>query len=150
MVQEVLAHCADSVADPLDACQPPEAPLVREGLMYVVTTVGGLVSALVIAVLSVSRPGGVPELAGFSSTKKALQRLTNGVVSLYLILWLVAGMSALLYGVMWYPGVLPTLSDIGTTWLGLAVSATYAYFGLNPPKNTQAKEESLTTEEKAI
>lgn len=140
MIQEVLGHCEHVAGQPNDDCPPPETPLVREGLIYVVTTVGGLVSALVIAVLSVTRPGGAPEMAGFSPNGKWMRRLTNGVVSLYLILWLIAGLSALVYGVMWYPGVLPTLSDIGTTWLGLAVSATYAYFGLNPPGNTKPED----------
>lgn len=140
MIQEVLAHCRDVSGELTDDCQPPAAPLVREGTIYVVTTVGGLVSALVIAVLSVTRPGGAPELAGFSPAGKWMRRLTNSVISLYLILWLIAGLSALLYGVMWFPGVLPTLSDIGTTWLGLAISATYAYFGLNPSTGASEKD----------
>ncbi|MEO9648766.1 MAG: hypothetical protein ABJE99_11280 [Roseobacter sp.] len=140
MIQEVLAHCGHVEGQSPVDCQPPDTPLVQEGLIYVVTTVGGLVSALVIAVLSVTRPGGAPEMAGFSPTGRWTRRLTNGVVSLYLILWLIAGLSALVYGVMWYPGILPTLGDIGTTWLGLAVSATYAYFGLNPPAKTESAD----------
>src|SRR5215207_3253788 len=37
-----------------------------------------------------------------------------------------------------YPKVNQTLADIGTTWLGLAVSAAYAYFGLTP-KQTESE-----------
>jgi len=44
------------------------------------------------------------------------------------------GFAALLVGVMLYPDSSATLSEIGTTWLGLAVASGYAYFGLNPTR----------------
>jgi hypothetical protein len=44
---------------------------------------------------------------------------------------MVVGALALAVGVMVFPEVNDTLSNIGTTWLGLAVAAGYAYFGLD-------------------
>lgn len=38
------------------------------------------------------------------------------------------------------PGNIATLSDIGTTWLGLAVTTSYVYFGLTPPAPRENRE----------
>ncbi len=31
-----------------------------------------------------------------------------------------------------HPDVLPALTNVGQSWLGLAVAAAYGYFGLSP------------------
>ncbi len=138
LVVETIAywheHCGQ-VALTQNVCQAPTDPLVPEGTIYVATTVGGLVSALVIAVLSVTRPGATPAIAGVALRSRSQETWTNRIAGVYLFIWIVTGLAALLVGVMIYPGIQPTLSDMGTTWLGLAVSATYAYFGLNPPSS---------------
>lgn len=127
MANAVVAHCADVTG----ACQA--APdLFGEGLVYVVTTVGGLVSALVIAQLSVTEPGKAPTIGTFTPTSRGGAFATNTVITLYLLGWIATGLVALVVGVMIYPKVNATLANIGTTWLGLAVSAAYAYFGINP------------------
>lgn len=109
-----------------------------EGLTYVVTTVGGLVSALVIARLSVTEPGKAPSVVPGATEAT---RATTTIAILYLLGWMATGLTALVLGVMIYPKVNQTLSDIGTTWLGLAVSAAYAYFGITP---TSSNDRSLT------
>ncbi|MBG6162813.1 hypothetical protein IWQ54_002476 [Labrenzia sp. EL_195] len=113
-------------------------------MIYVVTTVSGLVSALVVAVLTTTQPGNTPSIMGFTPTTTNQEWYGSLVVALYLFIWIAVGLTALLYGVMWYPGVIPTLSDIGTTWLGIAVSATYAYFGIRP-KGAQTAGAPLET-----
>lgn len=115
-----------------DACSgQATCPTVSfsEGLTYVVTTVGGLVSALVIARLSVTEPGKAPSVV--PGTTEATTATTT-IAILYLLGWMATGLTALVVGVMIYPKVNQTVSDIGTTWLGLAVSAAYAYFGITP------------------
>ena len=105
---------------------------ISSGLSYVLTTVGGLVSALVLARLTITPPGKSPGTMKFSQDKKELdlaEKLTLG----YIAVWLVSGLTALIVGTMMFPGVNTTLSDIGTTWLGLAVTSVYTYFGLTPP-----------------
>ncbi|WP_029077494.1 hypothetical protein [Bradyrhizobium sp. th.b2] len=104
-------------------------PEFGDGLIYVVTTVGGLVSAFVIAKLSVTEPGKVPTV-GVGDTEATTA--ATSVAIAYLLGWMATGLAALVIGVMAYPKSLQTLSDIGTTWLGLAVSAAYAYFGITP------------------
>jgi uncharacterized membrane protein len=102
------------------------------GYIYVLTTVGGLVSALVIAQLSVTKPGSAPGIGGTKPESTVGIYATNTVVAIYLFVWIFTGLTALVVGVMLRPDVNKTISDLGTTWLGLAVSAAYAYFGIQP------------------
>lgn len=132
MVNTIITQCSAAAE-----CKPP--PL-SDGLVYVVTTVGGLVSALVIAQLSVTEPGKAPTIGTFTPTSWGGVITTNTVIALYLAGWVAIGLSALVVGVMIYPKVNSTLSDMGTTWLGLAVSAAYAYFGINPGARGSAQE----------
>jgi hypothetical protein len=132
MVSSVVSFCAST-----NPCVSPPAGLVGEGFVYVVTTVAGLVSALVIAQLSITEPGKPPTLGSFRPEGRAATMVTS-VVALYLLAWIATGLAALVVGVMLYPKVNQTLADIGSTWLGLAVSAAYAYFGLTP-KQTESE-----------
>ena len=120
MVSSVISFCAST-----NPCVSPPAGLVGEGFVYVVTTVAGLVSALVIAQLSITEPGKPPTLGSFRPEGSAATMVTS-VVALYLLAWIATGLAALVVGVMLYPKVNQTLADIGSTWLGLAVSAAYA------------------------
>lgn len=104
----------------------------NDGVIHVVTIIGGLVSALVISKLSITTPGENPTLIASLDTAQGQNKLASMLVLGYLAVWLFTGLSALLVGVMFYPDINETLSNIGTTWLGLAVAAGYAYFGLDP------------------
>lgn len=50
----------------------------------------------------------------------------------YVLVWLIAGLVAFMKG-MYHPQALPALTNVGQAWLGLAVAAAYAYFGLERP-----------------
>ncbi len=109
----------------------PGREVVNDGIVFVHTTVGGLISALVIAELAITKPGDPPGSRALDT--QASERFKSNVARLtaaYLMVWLILGMSALIVGVMLYPGVSDTLSDTGTTWLGLAIAAGYSYFGI--------------------
>jgi hypothetical protein len=140
---------------------PFEAP-GRVASLY--TTIGGLVSALVVAVLAVSPPGGSPAKSLLGNIKdvqvewenpflydalpdnekyivrsEAQQRIYNqrekwvlGTVALYLGAWVLCGAMALVIGIIVRPDVVSVLGQTGTTWLGIAVAAVYAYFGITP------------------
>jgi len=137
MVSSVISFCAST-----NPCVSPPAGLVGEGFVYVVTTVAGLVSALVIAQLSITEPGKPPTVGSFRPEGRAATMVTS-VVALYLLAWIATGLAALVVGVMLYPKVNQTLADIGSTWLGLAVSAAYAYFGLTPKQtDSEARSEA--------
>jgi len=104
-----------------------------DGIVYVVTTIGGLVSALVISRLAITTPGENPAIIRMTTDESGRHNIwVTTLAMLYLGVWLVAGLAALVTGLLIYPDVSQTLSDIGTTWLGLAVASGYAYFGLSP------------------
>lgn len=120
----------------------PDGTVTKEdGYIYVLTTVGGLVSALVIAQLSVTKPGSAPTIGGAKPESTVGIYATNTVVAIYLLAWIFTGLAALVVGVMLCPKVNKTISDLGTTWLGLAVSAAYAYFGIQPSGGSEEKQE---------
>lgn len=145
----------------LQVSPPIEIP---GGVAIVYTTIGGLVSALVVAVLAATPPGGSPVeplLGGPKDVKvewsdpflfEALPDHERGIVlskaqvriysqrekwvmremGIYLGAWILCGATALVIGVMIRPDVIPVLGNTGTTWLGIAVAAAYAYFGIRP------------------
>ncbi len=105
--------------------------VVNDGIIFVHTTVGGLISALVIAELAITKPGDTPGSRVLDEyTSETFKTNVGRITAVYLIVWLILGLSALIVGVMLYPDVSDTLSDTGTTWLGLAIAAGYSYFGI--------------------
>ena len=115
------------------AAAAPKVP-TPAGLAFVITTVGGLVSALVIAKLTQTKAGETPRLILSKNAGGGAKAFSAFLVVVYLLVWLAAGLTALIVGLLRFPDLNSTLADIGTGWLGLAVVAGYAYFGLKPPK----------------
>ena len=133
MIIAIIVACPEA-----STCNGEIAAKYKDGFRYVLTTVGGLVSALVIARLSISPPGQMPNFEPVKQLSKGLQTASFILVSLYLTVWAITGLAALIVGVMLYPNIIPTVSDLGTVWLGLAVAAGYAYFGLTPPDSSES------------
>lgn len=123
----IMVHMILTVLNHTSQNNPPMEPF-SDGLIYIVTTIGGLVSALVISRLTLSDPKETPVVL----SQRKIQWKTFLELA-YLLVWLLAGLSALVVGVIVRPEVSNTLSDIGTTWLGLAVASGFSYFGLRPP-----------------
>lgn len=96
--------------------------------------IGGLVSALVIAELSVTKPGEVPATRLINTNLPVrVQNLTKMVTGVYLLVWLLGGLAAFVFGYLKAPpNGIPALADLGQSWLGIAVGAGYAYFGIKP------------------
>jgi len=113
-------------------CSALTAASFTGGFASTMTTVGGLVSALVIAELAITKPGEAPVARALAASASA--KTTNAlkvVTGVYLLTWVALGLSAYVVGVMWHPDVLKPLTDLGQAWLGLAVAAGYAYFGID-------------------
>ena len=112
---------------------------LNSGISYTLATVGGLVSALVITELSISKPGESPGARLFESADPNAPRSevsssgTAGMISIiYVLVWILLGLAAFVVGVLLRPDVVKALTDFGQAWLGLAVAAAYAYFGVKP------------------
>jgi hypothetical protein len=101
-----------------------------QGQLQIVTTVGGLVSALVIARLTLSTPTGSLSLTRSGTDGES--PLVTGLAWTYVALWMLVGLAALIVGVVLYPGVNQSVTDLGTAWLGIALASGYAYFRIDP------------------
>lgn len=128
---DTAIHAAQCLSEP--NCQAYTKDL-NEGVVTVLSLVGGLVSALVVAELAVTQPGKPPaaRLLAPNPSDRARQILT--VVSiLYVVVWLVFGLRAFIVGSFQHPNVVPALTAAGKSWLGLAVASAYSFFGITPP-----------------
>jgi hypothetical protein len=108
--------------------------LIDDGKKLIVTGLGGLISAVVIATLGVSEPGKAP-IGTVRKLSKDYGQLTFSVITiLYIAAWVFLGGYTTYIGVIKFPGASSTLYDMGISWLGILIGALYAYFGLNPPQ----------------
>ncbi len=115
------------------ACTGPTAADFTDGMASAMATIGGLISALVIAELAITRPGDPPAVRTFDADPQARVNTVVRFITIgYLLVWVGVGLWAFVVGVMQHPKVLQPLTDLGQAWLGLAVAAVYAYFGITP------------------
>ena len=99
----------------------------------VISLIGGIVSAVVIANLAVSDPGETPISQVREMAEAYGKRLLKTVVWIYIIVWLLIGTGAFYVGVIRCPDTVATLTEIGKAWLGILVGALYAWFGIKKP-----------------
>ena len=109
---------------------PNAVEKLPEGVSRTMATVGGLVSALVIAQLAATNPGepltGTSVLPGVGDWIVPFAKVT------YVLVWTVMGLAAFVVGELWFPDKVGALTTFAEAWLGLAVAAGYAYFGIQP------------------
>ena len=103
------------------------------GMAQGLSVINGLITALVIAELAIAKPGDFPgQHLAAAEDKKWKKNVLHWTVGAYVLVWLVAGLWALIIG-MQQPTALPAMTDIGQSWFGLAIPSAYAYFGLRQP-----------------
>lgn len=108
---------------------------LSEAMKTVLTLVGGLVSALVIAVLAVTPPAGSPGRAFVVTGTVVERKVADGVVVSYVAVWFISG-AALLVAWLMRPDASVDLAAAAKSWLGVALAAAYAYLGLKRPSGT--------------
>jgi len=95
--------------------------------------IAGLVSALVISELALTQPGETPSGRSFTAGGLEEGGVLRIVTTVYITAWLICGLASLLYG--WFnPEAIDSIKTLGKAWLGTAVAAGYAYFGVKPSK----------------
>lgn len=115
-----------------DACARTGA--FNGGMAQALSVTTGLVSALVIAELAVTRAGEAPAARLLSAAAgERAKMLLRWITAIYLAVWLVAGLTAFVIGLE-RPAALPALTNVGQAWFGIAVAAAYAYLGVKPPQ----------------
>lgn len=113
-------------------CTRYTASSFTDGMVQALTTIGGLVSALVIAELAITppqKPVMARAITGDDTPKT--KSIIKWVTGLYLLVWVATGFASYLVGQIQHPKVLQPLTDVGQAWLGLAVAAAYAYLGIS-------------------
>jgi hypothetical protein len=119
----VIIHCATHTC-------VPQPFAFNDEMTFALSTISGLVSALVISQLAIAKPGESPGVALLGASPTARAVATVRIVSWsYVLAWLVSGCWIFMI-TMYHPTTLPTLTTLAHAWLGLAVAAGYAYFGL--------------------
>lgn len=113
-------------------CTKYSASFFNDGMSQAMSIIGGLISALVIAELAITKPGEAPVARVLAlDAKQTSVNILKIVTTIYILVWIVAGLWAFIVG-LYHPKDLPPLTNIGQSWLGLAVSASYVYFNLKP------------------
>ena len=96
------------------------------------SVLGGLVSALIISELAITKTGEAPGARALSPNASPKARnIFKWVTGIYILGWLFTGAWAFTTGLN-HPDTLPALTSVGQSWLGLSVASAYAYFGLSP------------------
>ncbi len=114
-------------------CTEYPSTFFSDGMAQALAVIGGLVSALVVAVLAITVPGEAPVKRMLApQTSRNAVRAVSIVASVYVLIWIGVGLTAFIVG-LYHPNEVPELTTFGQAWLGLAISAAYAYFGLRPP-----------------
>ena len=111
-------------------------PDLNEGIISVLDLVGGLLAALVVAELAVTKPGESPnaKMLTVSLSMPTPPTILKVVVGIYILVWLLCGIAEVLVGYIWYPNVVPALTAAAKSWFGIAVAAGYSYLGVKETK----------------
>jgi hypothetical protein len=107
----------------------------------------GLVAALVVAELAITAPGEPPgtRILAANPTPGA-KRIVKPVILAYLTIWTAAGLAGFFWGFLRHAGTLSALTDLGQSWIGIAIAAGYAYFGIQPSKSGGPPVEVVTAQ----
>ena len=111
--------------------QPECRSIFNERMASALALIGGLVSALVIAELAITKPGDAPAARAFVGLNLQPSLILKIVTLTYLAVWICVGLAAFVVGLQ-HDNTLQALTDLGQSWLGLAVAAAYSYFGIQP------------------
>jgi hypothetical protein len=111
----------------------PTTCSLSEGVAQLLETVGALVSAVVVSELSITPPAQAPGTRLGQVFPEGQMSYVTLVASVYIVVWLLSGLALVIGGWVLYPTV-AQLNSAAKAWLGVAIGAAYAYFGISPPQ----------------
>ena len=99
----------------------------------ILNLIGGLVSATVVGVLAATKPNDLPGKGIFNqSLDGAVQSLSAYIPLVFILAWIFCGLTMVVFGLLIYENdPVPPLTAQAKAWLGAAVAAGYAYFGID-------------------
>lgn len=125
---EKFKNASESVRATLPKCDS-----FTNNMTYFLNSIGGLISATVVGVLGATT---VKEFPGEKLFGKKLdgtvQTIAAFMPSVYILVWLTCGVFTVIYGFGLYDtDHVPPLTEHAKAWLGVALAAGFAYFGIN-------------------
>ena len=118
---------------------------ISDDISFLLNSVGALISATVLAVLGATQPGELPAGRTFEKGLTGMARsIASYMPALYILVWIVCGCLTVIYGFhLIFPNVPATnpgggieaaiaLNASAKAWIGSAIVAAYAYFGITP------------------
>lgn len=112
-------------------CQESTCSL-SDGLAFLLETLGALVSAVVVSELAVTKPTEVPGTRLATAYHEDREKkIVKAFASFYIVVWLISGVALVILGWVQNSKV-PQLATVAKEWLGVAIAAAYAYFGISP------------------
>ena len=122
-------------AQTIDACHNLVTPF-SANVQSFLNSVGGLISATVVGVLGATNASEFPGARLFKDHLTGTwQKIAEFMPSLYILVWIICGTFMVIYGYFLYPANIdpaPAFSAQAKVWLGTAIAAVYAYFGIRP------------------
>lgn len=122
-----------SVLDAITIAQcKTNCPELSQNMTFLLNSIGGLISAVVLGVLGATKPGQFPFPTLVEKTLTGwVQTLGKIMPSVFIFVWIICGVLTVIFGFILYENV-PALSASAKVWLGSAIGAVYAYFGIQP------------------
>ena len=109
-----------------------DCPQLSNNMAYLLNTIGGLISAVVIGVLGATQTGDFPAQKSIAKNLTGtVQTVATIMPSLFILVWIICGVVTVIYGFVLYDNV-PPLNASAKVWLGSAIGSVYAYFGIKP------------------
>jgi hypothetical protein len=109
---------------------PGSCPQLPDSISLLLQTLGALVAAVVVSELAVTKPKDSPGTRIAAELPAGQQSTAKVLVSLYILAWLASGLALIVMGWIQNPTV-PQVVSAAKEWLGFAIAATYAYFGVS-------------------
>jgi uncharacterized membrane protein len=103
----------------------------NNNMIWTANVVGGLVAAVIVANLAISKPGETPLSQVKVMSQEYGKSFMSTIIWIYIIIWLIVGLGAFFVGVIQRPEVSENLNEIGKSWLGILLGSTYAWFGID-------------------
>ena len=104
-------------------------------MSFLLNSLGGLISATVVGVLGATESGEFPGVRTFGKNiTGTFQAIAAYMPSFYILVWVISGVVIVIYGFILHPDAVEPLSAQAKVWLGTALAAVYAYFGINPKR----------------
>ncbi len=108
------------------------------GVSIIFNAIGGIVSAFAIGFLAINQPNAMPTEGGMRLTDANSAALSQKIEKLipagFVLAWLVCGLLAVFFGLLFHLGEIPPLTEMAKSWLGTAVAGVGAFWGIKPAR----------------